>query len=84
MKHGHTNLIVCPPVRYKWDTDACWTPIPHVFDTWSYVSHLKVLFFGSDIRRTWLDMTRMQPEHNLILFSNYLMNQKRIQKSNFI
>ena len=65
MKHGHTKLMVCPRVRHKWDTDACWTPVRHVFDTRSYVSHLKNIIFrlghesdtteyGSDTRRTWL------------------------------
>ena len=72
--------------------------VRHVFDTQSYVSHLKNIIFwlghasdtteyGSDTRRTWLgrasdttghksNTTRAQPS---TFFSNYLMDQKRIQ-----
>ena len=45
MKHGHTKLVVCPHVRHKWDTDADWIPVRHMFDTRSYVSNLKNIIF---------------------------------------
>ena len=99
MKYGHTKLIICPYVWYKWDTDACWTPIWHVSDTRFYVFYLKILSFGLDMRRTkssmartsvkhcskahqtWLDTAPIRPEHDLVIFfSNYLMDQKRIQR----
>ena len=45
MKHGHTKLVVCPHVWHKWDTDADWIPVLHMFDTRSYVSNLKNIIF---------------------------------------
>ena len=45
MKYGHTKLIVCPHVWHKWDTNARWTPVRHVSDMRSYMSHLKNIIF---------------------------------------
>ena len=36
---------------------------------------------GLDTRWTQVDMTHIRLEHNLVLFSNYLMDKKRIQRS---
>ena len=38
MKHWHTNLMVCPSVKYKWDIEGHWTPVQHVLDIVEYGS----------------------------------------------
>ena len=80
MKHGHTKLIVCTRVWHKWDTDARWTPVRHVSDTRSYVSHLKNIIFrlghASDMRRTRLECTSDAARHGF--------NTTRTQLSTFL
>ena len=58
MKYRHTKLMVCPCVRHKWDIDTCWTPVRHVSDTRSYVSHLKNIIF-------WFGHTSNTTEYGL-------------------
>ena len=71
VKHGHTKLMVCPRVRHKWDTDARWTSVQHVFDTRSYLFHLKNIIFrlghASDTTEYGLDTRQKRLGHDWTL-----------------
>ena len=41
---------------------------------WTWFGH------SSDVRQMWLDTAQIWLDHDLVLFSNYLMDQKRIQR----
>ena len=92
MKHRHTNLMIYPCIRYKWDIDARWILVQHVSDTRSYVSYLKNIIFrfghasdiirhGSDVRQTLLDTARIWPKHDLLFFFPIIwLTEKKIQR----
>ena len=84
MKHGHTKLIVCLRVRHVSDTKSYVSYLKNIIFRLGHASD--TIEYGSDKRRMQLertseqlDIARIQLEHNLILFSNYLWIKKEFK-----